>query len=233
MQTLWITAAASALAAFVCSKLWTPGTLAAAAFTPVLVAILKDALAKSSHAVTRAVPVRGVVRSARPEGSLPLEPAAPGEPAPTRVLPADEDAAERVAQPGEVTYHGTARSSRGLRVAIVTGLLGFVIAAVVFTVPELVAGGSAAGDGRGTTIFGGNERERRAPAVTNTTTSETQTVTTPPDEAVTTPAPAATQPAPAPATTTPAPDAEATPAVPPGTPAQPVVPEPPTAQPPE
>ncbi len=230
MQTLWITAAASAAAAYVCSQIWAPGTLAAAAFTPVLVAILKEALAKSTRVVTQAVPSRGVVRSARPEGPQPYESGAPAEPA-TQALP-DELAAERVAQPGEITYHGKTRGSRGLRVAIVTGLLGFLIAAIVFTVPELVAGGSAAGGDRGTTIFGGKKPKRGAPAVTTTPTSTTKTVTAPPQQrTVTLPPPTVTtQAAPPPATTQPPPaQTPTTPA--PETP-EPAVPEPPTAQPP-
>ncbi len=40
VKTLFLTAGASAAAAYASSKLWAPGTLAAAAFTPVLVAIL-------------------------------------------------------------------------------------------------------------------------------------------------------------------------------------------------
>jgi len=233
MQTLWITAAASAAAAYVTSQIWAAGTLAAAAFTPVLVAILKEGLAKSTRAVTQAVPVRGVVRSARPQGPEPYDPAAAGDPTAAQLAPSDEDLAGRVAQPGEITYHGTPRGSRGLRVAIVTGLLGFLIAAVVFTVPELVAGGSAAGDGRGTTIFGGGDSKRRAPAVTETTTTESTTVTTPPERTVTLPPPppTATQSV-APPDTTPPPDGEAAPEVPPAVPGEPVVPEDPTAQPP-
>jgi len=227
MQTLWITAAASAAAAYVCSQIWTPGTLAAAAFTPVLVAILKEALAKSTRAVSQAVPTRGVVRSARPEGPQPYEPGQAAEPA-TQVPP-DELAAERVAQPGAISYHGRSSGSRGLRVAIVTGLLGFLIAAVVFTVPELVAGGSAAGGDRGTTIFGG-KKKRRAPSVTTTPTTTTQTVTAPPQRTVTLPPqPTVTETAPPPATEPPPP--EQTPTAPaPETP-EPAVPEPETAQP--
>jgi hypothetical protein len=228
MQTLWITAAASAAAAYVCSQIWAPGTLAAAAFTPVLVAIIKEGLAKSTKAVTQAVPVRGVVRSARPEGPQPYDPDEP--PTPTPPAPG-EDAAERVSQLGEIQYHGTGRGTRGLRVAIVTGLLGFVIAAAIFTVPELVAGGSAAGGGRGTTIFGGTKHKRRAPVVTTTTTTETKTVTTPPQRTVTLPPPkTVTQTVPVPTTTQP-PPAQTT-ATPPPPAAEPAVPEPPTAQPP-
>ena len=43
------------------------------------------------------------------------------------------------------------------KVAIVTGLLAFVIAAVVLTVPELVFGGSVGSSGSRTTLFGGGD----------------------------------------------------------------------------
>src|SRR5688572_25148241 len=42
LPTLVITAVASAAAAYTCSKIWAPGTLASAAFMPVLVALLKE-----------------------------------------------------------------------------------------------------------------------------------------------------------------------------------------------
>jgi hypothetical protein len=240
VKTLLITALSSAAAAYTCSKLWAPGTLAAAAFTPVLVAVIREALAKSTAVVVKAVPVRGVVRSAQPEGPrLPAgaeggdwsaaDLAAAAQPAGTEPLPV-EDPVTRVAQPGEIAYHGAGRRRRNWRVAIVTGLLGFLVAAVLFTVPELVAGESASGGGRSTTLFGGSKGARGTPAVTTTTTTAPgRTVTTPeeavtvPPETVTTPPPAVTTPeevpqeTPAPTTTTPPPVAEPPPAeVPPG-----------------
>jgi hypothetical protein len=245
LKTLWITAASSAAAAYACSKIWTAGTLAAAAFTPVLVAIIREALSKSTEVVTRAVPVRGVVRGVR----QPLDPAHPpsadatftlagGDPMvpphaddPAFAPVADDPALGRVAQAGEISYHGSGGRGRGWRVAIVTGLLGFVIAAVVFTVPELVSGSSAAGGGRDTTLFGGKQHHSATPPVTTTPTTttpaETQTVTVPPVNTVTVP-PAQT--ITTPSATTPAPTQQQAPAatVPPATtPAQPPVPEPP------
>ena len=224
-KTLFLTAAASAAAAYACSKLWTPGTLAAAGFTPVLVALIKEALAKSTAAVTRAVPVRGVVRSA--PGSIPPDyDAGPQNGAP-------EDPAARVAQPGEIQYHGRSRRSKHWRLAIVTGLLGFLIAAVVLTVPELLAGSSAAGEGRETTIFGGGERDRDE-STDPTTTAPAKTVTAPPQETGPTPAPeAAPTPQAAPDAAEPAP--APAPEVQPQAPALPETPEqaaPPEAQPP-
>ena len=216
MQTLLITAIASAAAAYVTSQLWAPGTLAAATFTPVLVALLKELLAKPAEVVTRAVPVRGVVRSA---------PSA-GEPEELR-RDTPEAIEERIAQLGEAPGVSRPRRRRNWQIAVVTGLLGFLIAAVIITVPELVAGSSAAGGGRDTTFFGGKKRASGAPTDTTTTTTPGQTeeeapgvtVTEPPAETVTVPPPAPTpvpdeQQAPPPAEEEETPEAPATPGSP-------------------
>jgi hypothetical protein len=211
LTTLLITAAASAVAAYTCSKIWAPGTLASAAFTPVLVAIIKEALARPAKVVTQAVPIRGVVRSTHgPAGTevhepLPPEPAA--APAPPEL--------ERVAQQGEISYHSSGVARRRWRLAIITGILGFVIAAVVFTVPELVSGANS------TTYFGGSGSHSAAPAQTTTipgrtvTVAPPPTVTVPPAVTVTAP-PTATTPAPAPSLTTPTTTTTAPAPAPPG-----------------
>lgn len=217
LPTLLVTAIASATAAYVASKLWTPGTLAAAAFTPVLIALIKEALYKPAEVVTRAVPVRGVVRSTSSAG----QPERPAE-TPTQAME------QRVPQPGEAPGASRRRRPHKWKVAIVTGLLGFVLAAVIITVPELLAGGSAAGGGRETTFFGGGSGSSDDPEDTTTTTipeeSETNgvppasTVTVPPAETITVP-PAQTTPVPAPSTPPPEeqpPEAPATPPPPPG-----------------
>ncbi|MGI8731617.1 MAG: hypothetical protein ACR2LK_16810 [Solirubrobacteraceae bacterium] len=230
MKTLLITAVASAVAAYTCSKLWTPGTLVAAAFTPVLLAILKDVLAKSTDVVVaRAAPVRGMVRSAatKTHSAAPTDvhprasdsrasdpPVAPpvvqspfDDPLGSPVMqpPFDDFAGEeddpsaRVPQPGEIVYHAGGGRWKAVRVAVVTGLLGFLLAAAVMTVPELAAGGSASGNGRGTTFFGGGEdRDRdskkeseQAPAPAP---EQQPPVTTPPPDEGTTTAPDALPP---------------------------------------
>jgi hypothetical protein len=203
------------------------------------VSVIREALARSTEVVTRVVPVKGVVRSTRPDGSLEEHEVVPTSvdwsavdvAAPEEQSLAPGDPATRVAQAGEVSYHGTSRRTRNWRVAIITGLLGFVVAAVVFTVPELLAGQSAAGGGRDTTLFGGGKHRTNAkPAVTtNTTTAPVKTVTTAPrhtvtlaPQTVTTPPPTVTtEPqqttTPVPTTTPPPPAAAQPPAgVPPG-----------------
>ncbi|MEA2156779.1 MAG: hypothetical protein QOE11_2919 [Solirubrobacteraceae bacterium] len=203
LTTLLITAVASAAAAYATSKIWAPGTLASAAFTPVIVAILKEMLDRPARVVTQVVPVRGVVRSAPPPSSEPVEHD------PTLVAPPQpEPDLERVAQQGEISYHssGPSASARRWRLAIVTGLLGFVVAAVLFTVPELVTGRAVVGGG-GTTYFGQQKQSPARPS--QTTTVPGRTVTVSPPATVTVPAPQAAPPAPVvtvpPAATTPAP----------------------------
>jgi hypothetical protein len=183
LLTLAITAVASAAAAFLVSKIWPPGALASAAVTPVLVALFREGLLRPAKAVTQAVPVRGLVRSApgptgtqvhqvaqtpAPEHEEALEPA---------TAPPD---IERVPQQGEVTYHSASRSRRW-RLAIVTGLLGFAIAAVVFTVPELVSGQAASGNGS-TTFFHGITGGSSQPTQTTTVPGNTVTVAPPPPQ---------------------------------------------------
>jgi hypothetical protein len=175
LPTLVVTALASAAAAYVTSKIWAEGTLAAAAFTPVLVALLKEAFAKPVEVVTRAVPVRGVVRSSGgPDdhelpaaGSLSRDPDGADTP----------DAIEaRIAQLGEAPGSSRPGRRRAWQVAVVTGLLGFLVAAVIITVPELIAGGSVSGGGRDTTLF---SKKHSSSAPTDTTTTDTTTETTP------------------------------------------------------
>ncbi len=256
VQTLLIAAIASGGAAVIVSYFWEPGTVMAAAITPVIVSLLREAVLPK--AIDRPARVLSEVRSARSttdfpaaagagfargraEGAgaptaetppaterlpaeepgledldreaAPLEETAPldretepldpatrrvdaetrplegetgppaGPPPPfDRGLPPRFEASERAyrsadldrngrsAPPGPVRspssaprrVYGVSRRAR-VRLAVITGLLGFLIAAVVLTVPELVAGGSVGGgDGR-TTLFspgGGQESER-------------------------------------------------------------------------
>jgi hypothetical protein len=210
LQTLVITAVASACAAYVTSEIWAPGTLVSAALTPVIVALVKEALAKPAEVVTRAVPVRGMVRSAHSDE--PYDPVQPFGP---------ED--ERIAQHGEIAGSSRPFPRRAWKTAVITGLLGFLVAAVIITVPELVSGKSVTGGGD-TTLFG---RHRTSPPPsTTTTTTPTGTQTVPPASTVTVP-PVETTTVPPEETTTVLP--ETTPAEPPAetTPAEPVPEAPP------
>lgn len=173
---------------------------------PVLIALLKEAYAKPADVVTRVVPVRGVVRSTAPGGDDPVgpEPVQPAAPA-----------AERVPQPGEVQGRSRGRAGHAWKMAVVTGLLGFLIAAVIITVPEFIAGSSAAGGDRQTTFFGGDtdsSDSEESEDATNTTTIPDDTEGLPPGGTVTVP-PAETTTVP-PAQTTTVPPAGSEPVLP-------------------
>ncbi|MEA2142872.1 MAG: hypothetical protein QOI64_1302 [Solirubrobacteraceae bacterium] len=205
LPTLLATAIASAAAAYVTSQLWAPGTLAAAAFTPVLVALLKEMLVKPAAVVTRAVPVRGVVRSASSAGQPELE-----------YHETPEQIEARIAQLGEAPGVSRPGRRRAWQVAIVTGLLGFILAAVIITVPELVSGNSLFGGGRDTTFFS-PKKSSSAPTDTTTTTTTTpdETETVPPASTVTVPPAGETITAPPPAPSTTVPQQQEEPALPP------------------
>lgn len=191
LPTLIITAVASAVAAYVCSKVWEPGTLASAAFVPVLVAIVKEGLRKPTEVVTTAVQV-AVPLAGRRSRSL----AAPDDP--TAVTPAPgtdipEPAIVAVAPPAITTRRTLGRRVHW-RIAVITGLLGFAVCAASFTIPELLSGG-------GTTLFGGRtkhvkkvvttttEVEVKGKTITRTLPTETTTTTAPKTTTETTTAP--------------------------------------------
>lgn len=215
LTTLFLSAVASAVAAYVTSKIWVAGTLWAAAMSPVIVALVKEALRRPTDMVASAVPARTARRAPLPD-DLP-ERLGAGAPAP--FPPPAAGAPE-----GPVRIYSTRGRRLRWRLAIVTGLLGFVVCVVAYTVPDVIAGHSVVQRGRATTLWGGSSgvRHHRAtetrtvtmrtttPKAATTTatppvrtvTVPSQTVTVPPTATATTPAPAA---APAPAATTPQP----------------------------
>ena len=187
LQTLVVAAIASGIAAVVVSRFWKDGTVFAAAMTPVIVSIMKELLQRpmESEIVKRSAsrvsevavaPAKRVAsgsgsavrgrRFARNGGESPVQTAAPPE------RGGNGDRNGSTTRGGEVVHAAPRRdySSGGaagprrrrfgkvhLRVAIVTGLLAFAIAAVVLTVPELIFGGAVGSKDR-TTIFGGGDR---------------------------------------------------------------------------
>ncbi|WP_430228823.1 hypothetical protein [Nitrosomonas communis] len=225
VQTLALTAVASATAAYVTSKVWAAGTLASAAMTPVIVALIREGLRKPTEVVTSAVVVPGRGRTRRTVAAPAGDPATAryeqGAPPP---LPPPEPGAAA----GPVRIYSTRGRRLRWRLALLTGLLGFAACVALYTVPELIAGRSATHGGDRTTLFGGSRHGSARPAPTTTpTTTAPAPAQTAPAETVTVPAPGATEtetetapaaPAPPPATTTmppeatPAPEAPAPPA---------------------
>jgi len=227
LTTLTLSAIASAAAAYITSKIWAPGTLFSAAMSPVIVALVKEGLRKPTEVVASVVPA-AVTRGGRYR---------PGDPAAQRAIapePLPDDLADRLAagapplypppspgaEAGPVRIYSTRSSRLRWRLAVVTGLLGFAICVVLFTVPELIAGKPVSGS-NGTTLFSTSHRKSTKSSTTTTVTktttapgatTQTQTTETTPTVTQTVPAPqtntTTTPPSssvPAPSTATPAP----------------------------
>jgi hypothetical protein len=239
LTTLFLSAVASAAAAYITSKIWAPGTLFSAAMSPVIVALVKEGLRKPTEVVANVVPT--VVpastrwsRAAADEPGLVVD----GEPEPAPHV--DPDAPHVVLPPvvgaetGPVRVYSTRGRRLRWRLAVITGLLGFAICVVLYTVPELISGTSIGRGGRATTLWGGHRNHTKksttttqttttsttttstSTATTPTTTDETKTVTQTQTVTTPAPAPAQSQATPAPSTTAPAPTPST--AAPPSTP---------------
>lgn len=189
LQTLVIAAVASGVAAVLVSHFWKSGTVVAAAMTPVIVSILKEALQRpiQSDVVRRsATSARRVVAggaAARTETARRRSPAVGTVPTPP---PSYGNGANGELTQGDVllthprrTYGGGdgvrrfALRGRPLKLAIVTGLLAFVVALVAITLPELVFGGAVT-SGHRTTFFGGHTSAQKKSDQQKTTTQEQQ-----------------------------------------------------------
>ena len=180
-QTLIIASIASAIAAIVVSRVWGQGTIIASALTPVIVALVSEGLRKPIQSDYVRRPVRAVGSSASrvsrtsrvaegeearpPSGRTPtvMAPPPPGvdeglrqrddgvEPGPVKVYSSGTNR-----RPREPRERGG--DNRRVKIAVVTGLIGFLIAAAVLTLPELLFGGSVTGGSRDTTYFGGSTK---------------------------------------------------------------------------
>ena len=157
-QTLAIASLSSLAAALVVHKVWGGGAIVGAAVTPVIVGIVGEAL---RHPVDKLAAPRDGGRR------LPAD-RAHDVPAASR---------ERGDDPFGLWEQDRRRSSRGrtwLVLGLVTGVIGFAIAAFFLTGSELVFGGSVAGP-RKTTIFGGGHTTTTVQTVTRTTTTPSTT----------------------------------------------------------
>ena len=179
VQTLMIAALASGIAAIIVSQFWESGTIFASAMTPVVVAVASELLRKPVESERLRSGVRSVSSSAsfaRPRsGRTPsvMAPPTPGvdeglrrreegvEPGPVRVYSSGTNKSPRSLP---TNGDGRGRSPRRrlhLKVAVITGLIAFLIAAAVLTLPELIFGSSVTGGGRNTTYFGGGSNTEK------------------------------------------------------------------------
>lgn len=179
MRTLTIASAASAAAATVTSQLWIAGTWIAAAATPVIVALVSEALHRPTEKLARAWTTEGPAlgigqrragaRTASPELDPPLADASGAAPPPPPEAdrlparaPSDAAPVRIYRQPGAGAGRlpGTSAGRRRIALGLVaaTAAIAFVITLVTITAGELIAGGSLAGGDRKTTFAGGDKR---------------------------------------------------------------------------
>jgi hypothetical protein len=233
ITTLVIASIASAAAAYVVSRVWGAGTLFGAAATPVIVALVSEALRRPVEKLPPISVVRPGGLGAAHEQDREPAPTTPdgapaGRPQPTIVLPHEPPRDPAIVLPPDVpppgftaprrTYSTTNRHR--WRLALVTGLAAFAIVAVVYTISDLASGDAVTGRGssslfdfsparhrKGSTTTTGGETTPTGTTTTRTQPAVTQTVTVPADTAtptVTVTTPAATATAPATTTTPPA-----------------------------
>ena len=214
VHTLLIAGAASAAAAFIIPLFWRPGTVFAAAMTPIIVAVVTEGLKRPTETV------KSVASSRRTAGweyeREDFDPLAPPPPEDLEALPA-------------TTTQRTFQSSRGFRltprqwkIALATGALAFVLAVTFVTASELLAGEKVGSTSNPTTFFGnrggdnggsgsgdGKQKEKATPEATRTPGATATPTPTPTAVPTQTPAPSPTatptpQAAPAPAAEPPA-----------------------------
>jgi hypothetical protein len=214
VKTLLIAAASSAVAAIVVPMLWRPGTVFAAAMTPIIVTLVSELLHRPVEkvtAVTARRPARGAEVLDEPFDE-PFDPLAPPSAEELDELP------QTRAAPRAVHRRRKPLTARQWKLGIATGLVAFALVAALFTASELLAGDAVTGGGNRTTFFGGGsggdgdetkrdrqdtQRERRDEEPTPTATPEPEATATP--EATTTPEATATPtPTPTPAPAVPA-----------------------------
>jgi hypothetical protein len=185
-RTLTIASVASASAAAVTSQLWIAGTWIAAALTPVLVALISEAMHRPTERIARAwTSDQGEARSTRAVSTTRTEPTAvTGTPGPVRVYRQTG---------GRTTPLPRRRIAIGAVAA--TAALAFVIGIAALTTVDLVSGGSVGrGSGR-TTAFGGGGSDTKTDQPAKDSTPQRQDAPTQTDPAQTEP-PASTSPAP-------------------------------------
>ena len=144
-RTLTIASVASASAAAVTSQLWIAGTWIAAALTPVLGALISEAMHRPTERIARAWTSDGEAKVSRRQTATRQEPAAvTGTPGPVRVYRQTGSGARPKLSRRKVAIGGVAA----------TAAIACVIGLVTLTAVDLVSGGSV-GKGSGRFTLGG------------------------------------------------------------------------------
>src|SRR4051794_1813455 len=135
IQTLIISSLAAVAAAVIVPLIWERGTLVATAMTPVIVAVVSEALRKPAAAISTVAP-RVTRRSAT--GAAVRSPEA-FDPLP----PEERSAAPEVSPDDPYGLRASPRPARHWKIALATGALAFAAAVILLTSSELLFGGPA------------------------------------------------------------------------------------------
>ncbi len=233
LRTLVIASLASAVAAIVVSRIWASGTPIAAAATPVLVTLLKEVLDRPTSKIadrftaeTGALPDREVREPSRAHARRDR---AASRSAPPRSMPPPTGTRAPAADgAGDIRVYrqqasGPIRRRIHPKAVLITGLLAFVIAGLIITGGQVLAGHPFGSKGSGAIILGQHKAGKKA------SSDQQEQQPTTPDQQSTTPQ-QQTTPEQQPTTTTPskqAPPTQSTPQQAPrsgGTPTTPATP---------
>jgi hypothetical protein len=218
IQTLLISAAGAVAAATIVPLFWERGTVIATAMTPVVVALVSEALRKPAERISSVAPrvarrtaTGAALRRPVPDAADTRHPESLGARGrgPERLDPAVPEGGLSAEDPFGLRAAAAPRRP-WWKLGLATGVLAFVIGAGVVTASELaVFGGSVSGERGRTTLFSGAKHE---PADATRTPTPTPTETATPGATPTpTPTPTATLTPTVTATPTPTPSPTATP----------------------
>ena len=196
LSTLLISSLSAVAAAIVVPYFWERGSLLATAVTPIIVALVTEALNRPTKVIAKAAPrvarrtgTGAAVRTEQPTGV-----GARGE-GPERVSRWGDDD-----DPFGLRTPERTRKRRGFpwKLGIITGLVAAVIGAAVVTASELAIFGRSVGHSdRSTSVFGGSsskqdEKETPTPTATPTESATEEPTETATPEATETPSATAT-----------------------------------------
>ena len=175
LQTLLISSLAAVAAAIVVPMFWVRGSILATAITPIIVAVVSEALNRPAAAIKTAAPrvARRTATGAAVRTRSPTGVGARGE-GPEQLPPRRHDPF------GLYEEERPRANRRPLKLALITGLLAFIIGAGVVTASELTLFGHSVGQSkRSTGLFGGHVSKTATPTPTASPTSSATGTPTP------------------------------------------------------
>jgi hypothetical protein len=173
LQTLLISSLAAVAAAIVVPMFWERGSLIATAITPIIVAVTSELLNRPATVIKTAAPkvARRTATGAAVRSRTPTGVGARGD-GPEQLPPREDPFG---------LYADQRPGRRPLKIALMTGLIAFVIGAGVVTASELAVFGHSVGQPkRSTGLFGGHAKKTPTPTPTASPTetpTETETAT--------------------------------------------------------